>query len=159
MILAIVIIVILAMALIGALLLNNQPKTPSTPSSASSSQIQLTLANFNSTVGDDPTIQAYVDLQVSNYGVNGNTVYCSGAVTLRTTEYTLSGYNLCLLVTSKSYASPYAVDAQLIGYGGVMLLPTIGYTIVNATSVQVPTLGNGTNVYDFSLQCPCSPKS
>lgn len=158
MVLAIAVIVILAMALIGVVLLNNQPNNSNTPSSSSTSpsQIQLTLANFNSSVGDDPAIQAYVDLQASNYGVDGNTVYCSGTVTLRTTEYTLSGYNLILLVTSTSYASPYAVDAQLIGYGGYMLLPKIGYTIVNATSVQVPTLGNGTNVYYFSLQCPCS---
>lgn len=156
MILAVVIIVILAIALV-AVIMATQPNSSAQPNTIS--QNQFTLDNFNFTVGDDPSIQAYVDLQVVNYGVNGNTVYCSGTVTLRTTEYTLSGYALCLLVTSTSSISPYALDAQLIGYGGVMLLPTIGYTIVNATSVQVPTLGNGTNVYDFSLECPCSPIS
>lgn len=134
-----------------------QLKTTTSPTNTS--QNQFTLANFNSTVGNDPTIQAYVDIQVNNYGVNGNTVYCSGTVTLRTTEYTLSGYALDLLITSTSYNSPYALDAQLIGYGGLMLLPTIGYTIINSTSVDVPTLGNGTNLYDFSIQCPCSPLS
>lgn len=154
MILAVVTIVILAIALV-AVIIAKQPESSTQPNTLS--QNQFTLANFNSTVGEDPSIQAYVDLQINNYGVNGNTVYCSGTVTLRTTEYTLSGFGLCLLVTSTSSINPYALEAELIGYGGVLLLPTIGYTIINATSVHVPTLGNGTNVYNFSLECPCSP--
>lgn len=156
MVLAITIILILAVALIGVIITNNQPNNSGVPSPTSTG-LQLTLANFNSSVGDDPQIQAYVDLEVNNYHVSGNTVYCSGTVTLRTTEYTLSDYYLCLLVTSHSSSSPYSVDAQLIGYGGFMLLPRVGYTMVNSTSVQVPTLGDGTNVYEFSLACPCSP--
>jgi hypothetical protein len=155
-ILTVGIIVILAIALV-AVIIATQPESSTQPNTTS--QNQFTLANFNSTVGDDPAIQAYVDLEVNNYGINGNTVYCSGTVTLRTTEYTLSGYALCLLVTSTSSITPYALEAELIGYGGVLLLPTIGHTVINSTSVSVPTLGNGTNVYNFSLEVPCSPTS
>jgi hypothetical protein len=154
---AIILVVILLVSIFAVLSMHIL--SPSSTSSNQQAQNQFTVANFNSTVGNDSTIQAYVDLQVNNYGVNGNMVHCSGTITLRTTEYTLNGYALCLLVTSTSYSSPYALDAQLIGYGGLLLLPTYGYSIINSTSVHVPTLGNGTNVYDFSLECPCSPIS
>ncbi len=155
---AVVIIVGLAVALIAGWELNNRSNTQS-PSSTTPLPFQLTLANFNSTVGDDPLIQQYVVLQVSTHGINGNKVYCTGSMTLNTTEYTLHGYALDLLVTSNSHSSPYAVDVQLIGFGTSITIPTNGYSIINYTSVQVPTLGSGTNVYHFSLETPCSPLS
>jgi competence protein ComGC len=154
---AIVLVVILLVSIFVVLSIPNL--ITSTSSSNQQPQNQFTISSFNSTVGDDPNIQAYVDLKVDNYAVNGNTVDCSGTITLRTTQYTLSNYALCLLITSNSYSSPYALNAQLIGYGGALFLPTFGYSIINSTSVDVPTLGNGTNVYDFSLECPCSPLS
>lgn len=121
---------------------------PLNPKQNESNQNQLTIASFEAEVmEDDPTIQAYLDLEIDDYWVEGDNVRCSGTVKWHTTEYTLEGMSVCMFITRNQTNS---VNVKVDVYGGMLLLPT---GTIDSDSVQIPKLGEQLFSFDFSLTC------
>jgi len=124
-------------------------KSSQTPQTQTN-QPTLTIASFKSEVeAEDTPILAYLDLEIHNYGVNGNNVSCTGRVRWHTDQYTLEGLSVCMYIM-RNYTKTNAVDVEVVAYGGLLLLPS---GTIDSDSVSVPKLGETLFSYDFSLTC------
>ena len=88
------------------------------------------------------------DLEVGHYWVEGNKVHCNGTIKWHTTQWMLDGMNVALCIDRTG--TPNAVDAELLVYGGFLLL---AQNTIDSDSVTIPKLGEQTFLYDFSLTC------
>lgn len=141
---------LIVIVLIGALAIGfwMGSRSPSNLQQNENNQNQLTIASFEAEVmKDDPTIQAYLDLEIDDYWVEGDNVRCRGTVKWHTTEYTLEGMSVCMFITRNQTNS---VNVKVDVYGGMLLLPT---GTIDSDSVQIPKLGEQLFLFDFSLTC------
>lgn len=145
------IVAVILIALIVGFWIGNHSVSPSNQQPSGTSENQLTIASFNTTYSSDVNsqMQAYLDLEVSHYWVEGNKVFCNGTVRWQTTEYTLDGMNLALIIYRTD--TPYIIDVELFVYGGIMF--TTGQNVIDSSAVSVPKLGDQIFSYDFSLNC------
>ena len=147
------VIPVLVVILIGALLvgfwMGSRSPSNQQPTGTQTNQNQLTIASFKSRIMEnDSKIQAYLDLEVGHYWVEGNKVHCNGTIKWHTTDWTMDGMNVALCIDRTGTSN--AVDAELLVYGGLLLL---AQNTIDSDSVTIPKLGEQTFSYDFSLTC------